>query len=109
MQELDFVKLCESVLNEIDLINEADKATLREIEYQAEQLRKQARLAKTPEDKKDVILQMRTLKSFLIDEFNKNRTENQRLRTDKEVDSAIYQSGFYGLRHLLSSVIGNML
>jgi hypothetical protein len=109
MQKLDFVKLCESVINELELISEADYATLKEIERQADGFRKQIRTAQTPKEKQDIVLQMRTLKSFLIDELNDNKPEDQKLKTDEEVDSAIYQSGLYGLRHLLSSIIGKML
>ena len=109
---IDLVSLCESVFVELGVLDEAYNSVLRDIAHQAEAFRKESYKAKNAEEKEKIRAQLRTLKSFFVDQINAELPADKKKRTDKEIDSEINKlisnRELVGLRHLTSLIVGEL-
>jgi len=106
MPEINFFKLCESVLEE------ANRAHLFDIARQAKNWRKKYSQAKTLRDRADAREQLIVLQDFLRDEFGRdlNGDEFGRDLNGDEFTAAIEASSFYnnGLLNLTPVMISKL-
>jgi hypothetical protein len=111
VSNINFVSLCESVMVELALLNEAEHTNLADIAKQATKFRTQQKQDPSSEVREHATKQLIILRSFLIDEINVDLPEEKKKKTDQEIDEDIYKfvalpgNRFDGLLHLVTKML----
>jgi len=113
MSNIDFISLCESVIEE-ELLFEARTEYYKEIADEANQARKIRQTTKDPEEKKQAQNDLKGLQTRFLGELNYGTRPENALRTNDELEAVIHEIALQGpvnlsgLNNLKPSVLGDV-
>lgn len=113
MSGIDFISLCESAIEEA-LLLEARTTYFRRIASEAETAREARQTATTSQEKTEFNQQLKDLQTEILGELNYGTSEQNRIRTNDELEAIIHeisiqpgQLNLSGLKNLKPSVLGD--